>query len=289
MKRALATLAIGEPYRQRFAAHAAPTFRAYAKAHGLSLVVLDRRIDDSDLGRGRSPAWQKCLLFTHPGLRRHDQVLWLDADIVIHPDAPNVFDDVPPGILGAVEQFSSPTPGEYAAAQARTRRHLAALGLAAPDDATPQAFYRHYGIEDGPDAVVQTGVLVLTPEVHGPAMAAAYAEQRRPDSRAMLFEMRPLSYHLLRSGPTRWLDPRFNALWATSLVTRYPFLMDPAFLAAYRDRPDLLARLKAACLQTVRDEAYFLHFAGVGEDMPYLLPLKDIHDVRGGEAAFRRR
>ena len=265
---------IGESYRQRFAACAAPSFRAYAKAHGLSLVVVDQLLDASPRGRSRSPAWQKCLLFEHPKLRACEQVLWLDADVVIRPNAPNVFDAVPPGVLGAVEQFSSPTPDAYAAALAKTRRYLAAQGLNAPHDATPQDFYRHYGIEDGPDAAAQTGMLVLTPQVHGPAMAAAYAEDRRPDSRDMLFEMRPLSYHLLRSGPVRWLDPRFNALWATSLVLHYPFLMDPTFLAACRDRPELLARLKDACLQAAADDAFFLHFAGVGEDMRYLLPAK---------------
>lgn len=270
MKRALATLVVGEPCRQRFAQYAAPTFRAYAKAHGLSLVVVDRLIDASDLGRGRSPAWQKCLLFRHPRLRDCDQVLWLDADIAIQPAAPDVFADVPLGTLGAVEQFSSPTPAAYAAALDKTRRYLAAQGLDAPTDDTPQAFYRHYGFPDGPDAVVQTGVLVLTPQAHGPAMEAAYQETRRPDSRAMLFEMRPLSYHLLGSGPVRWLDPRYNALWATALVNHYPFLMDPAFQAAGRACPELMTRLKAACLRTAASDAHFLHFAGVGQDMPYL-------------------
>jgi hypothetical protein len=272
MKRALATLVVGQTCRQRFAARAAASFRAYAKAHGLSLVVLDRLIDDSPRGRARSPAWQKCLLFEHPRLRACDQVLWLDADIVLHPAAPDVFSEVPVGTLGAVEQFTSPTARDYAAARERIRRHLAGQGLAQPDDDTPQAFYRHYGLDNGPDAVVQTGVMVLTPEAHAPAMAAAYAEDRRPDSRAMLFEMRPLSYHLLRAGPVRWLDPRYNTLWATALANRYPFLMDQAFLNACRDRPDILARLKAACIGAVFDDAYFLHFAGVGEDMAFLPP-----------------
>ncbi|OLN26092.1 hypothetical protein DVDV_2890 [Desulfovibrio sp. DV] len=272
MKRALATLVVGDRYRQDFAEHAAPTFRAYAKAHGLSLVVLDRLIDASPRGASRSPAWQKCLLFDHPKLRACDQVLWLDADIIIHPNAPDAFDGVPPGTLGAVEQFSSPSREAYAAALEKTRRHLARNGLTAPDDSTPEAFYRHYGYSDGPSAVVQTGAMVLTPEAHGPAMAAAYAEDGRPDSRDMLFEMRPLSYHLLRSGPVRWLDPRFNALWATALCNHYPFLMDPAFLTACRERPDILARLKAACIKTVHDDAYFLHFAGSSQDMRYVLP-----------------
>ena len=270
MKRALATLVVGETCRKRFAAHAAESVRAYAKAHGLALVVLDTLIDDSPRGRSRSPAWQKCLLFNVPKLRACDQVLWLDADIAIAPGAPDVFDGVPPGTLGAVEQFSSPTPADYAASQAATRRRLAAIGASLAEDDTPQAFYSHYGFEDGPDAVVQTGVMVLTPEAHGPAMAAAYAEARRPDSRSMLYEMRPLSYHLLQNGPVAWLDPRFNALWATNLANHYPFLMDPAFLAACRDRPDILARLKAGCVAAALARAHFLHFAGAAEDMAFL-------------------
>lgn len=270
MKRAIATLVVGETCRKRFAAHAAESVRAYAKAHGLALVVLDKLIDDSPRGRSRSPAWQKCLLFDVPKLRTRDQVLWLDADIAVAPGAPDVFDGVPPGTLGAAEQFSCPTPADYAAAQATMRRHLEAAGATLPDDSDPAAFYRHYGFKDGPAAVAQTGVLVLTPEAHGPAMAAAYAEDRRPDSRSMLYEMRPLSYHLLRSGPVAWLDPRFNVLWATTLANHYPFLMDPAFMAACRDRPDILARLKAGCVAAALARAHFLHFAGAAEDMVFL-------------------
>lgn len=270
MHRALATLVVGDAYRRRFADIAAPTFRAYAKAHGLSLVVLDRLIDDSPLGRSRSPAWQKCLLFRHPRLRACRQVLWVDADIVINPAAPSAFEDVPPGTFAAVDHFASPTPEAFAAAYRKTRRYLADNGLHAPDDATPGDFYRNYGFAEGPDRVAQTGVMVLSPEAHGPAMEAAYQERRREDGREMLFEMRPLSHHLLRSGPTRWLDPRFNAIWATALVNHYPFLMDKAFLTAFRERPELYARLKAACLSTVYDASYFLHFAGTGEDMAAL-------------------
>ena len=270
MKRAIATLVIGEACRKRFVAYAAEGVRAYAKAHGLALVVLDKRIDDSPRGRSRSPAWQKCLLFDVPKLRACDQVLWLDADIAVAPGAPDVFDGLPPGTLGAVEQFSSPTPADYAAAQAATRRHLEAAGATLPDDGDAPAFYRRYGFPDGPSTVVQTGVMVLSPEAHGPAMAAAYAEDRQPDSRPMLYEMRPLSYHLLQSGPVAWLDPRFNALWATTLANHYPFLMDPAFLAACRGRPDILARLKAGCVAAALARAHFLHFAGAAEDMVFL-------------------
>ena len=273
MKRALVTLVVGDAYRRRFAEHAAPTFRAYAKAHGLSLVVLDRLLDDSALGRSRSPAWQKCLIFRHPRIRAFDQVLWLDADSIINPAAPSVFDGVPVEAFAAVDQFASPSPGGFAAAARKVHRHLARHGLEAPDDATPERFYANYGFCDGPDRVVQTGVLVLSPEAHAPAMEAAYLEQRREDCRAMLFEMRPLSYHLLRESPAvRWLDPRFNTLWATALVNHYPFLMDAAFLAAFRERPDLLARVKSRCIAALFGDAYFLHFAGAGDDMTAFRP-----------------
>jgi len=273
MKRALVTLVVGDAYRRRFAEQAAPTLRAYAKAHGLSLVVLDRLLDDSDLGRSRSPAWQKCLIFRHPKVASFDQVLWLDAGIIVNSSAPSAFDDVPVEALAAVDQFASPSPEAFAAAVVKTRRHLARHGLEAPDDATPTRFYENYGYADGPDRVAQTGVLVLSPEAHAPALEAAYLERRREDSRTMLFEMRPLSYHLLREGgPVRWLDPRFNALWATALVNHYPFLLDAAFMAAFRERPDLLARVKSRCLSALFEDSYFLHFAGTADDMRAFRP-----------------
>lgn len=272
MKRALVTLVVGDRYRKLFADHAAPTFQAYARAHGLTLVVLDRLLDDSPLGRGRSPAWQKCLIARHPRVRACGQVLWCDADAVINPAAPSAFDGVPAEAFGAVEHFSSPTPEAFAAAAAATRRYRERHGITAPGDATPAEFYRHYGFSDGPDAVVQTGVLVLSPEAHGPILETAYRETRRPDSRDMLFEMRPLSYHLLRQSPARWLDARFNTLWATALVSHYPFLMDQGFATAFRERPDLFARLKAQCVAACLDAAYFLHFAGVADDMRVFRP-----------------
>lgn len=267
MKRALVTLVLGDRYAKRFAACAAPPLRAYAKAHGLSLIVLDRLLDASDRGARRSPAWQKCLIHRHPRVRACGQVAWIDADMVVNPAAPNVFDAVSPETFGAVDALASPSPEAQAAAQAKIRAYLAANGLAGPDDATPEAFYRGYGYAAGPDRVVQTGLLVLTPEAHGPVLEAAYAEDRRPDSREMLFEMRPLSWHLLTRSPVTWLDPRFNAVWATALFNHYPFLADPAFRAAFGDRPDLYALLKARCIAATYADAYCLHFAGTADDM----------------------
>jgi hypothetical protein len=270
MKRALVSLVVGDAYKRRFAAVAAAPLRAYAKTHGLALVVLDRLLDDSECGRARSPAWQKCLIFRHERLRACEQVAWLDADIVVRPGAPSVFEGVSPETFGAADHFASPTPEAFTLAAAAIRAYQRRFGIEAAEEATAGEFYARYGFADGPDKAVQTGVLVLTPEVHGPLLEAAYRENRRPDGREMLFEMRPLSWHLLRGSAVTWLDPRFNAVWATALFTRYPFLADPAFQAAWRDRPDLFAQLKARCLDAWGDEAYFLHFAGTASDMDAL-------------------
>ncbi len=267
MKRALVTLVCGDAYKARFASRVAPHLRAYAKAHGLSLVVLDRLLDVSPLGRDRSPAWQKCLVLRHPTLRACDQVAWIDADMLPRPDAPNVFDGVAAETFGAVDQLQSPTPETYALAAANIRAYHVRHGVTGCADDTPQAFYGRYGFDAFPDRIVQTGLLVLTPELHGPLLERAYLEQRQPDSREMLFEMRPLSWHLLAGSLVTWLDPRFNTLWATALFAHYPFLADPAFQAACGDRPGFFTALKARCLDAAYAASYFLHFAGTAADM----------------------
>src|SRR5262249_6428174 len=53
-------------------------------------------------GQSRSPAWQKLLLGRAPVPQRYEQVAWIDPDVLINAaKAPNLFEHVPPGKIGA--------------------------------------------------------------------------------------------------------------------------------------------------------------------------------------------
>ena len=66
-----------------------PTWQAFCDRHGYQLVVLHEPLDTSLRAIGRSMAWQKLICHEHPRLQGFDQLIWLDADIVVNPSAPD--------------------------------------------------------------------------------------------------------------------------------------------------------------------------------------------------------
>nr|QQZ51820.1 hypothetical protein JKL49_13545 [Phenylobacterium glaciei] len=77
-------------------------WQAYADRHGFDLIGIAHRPDMSPRGQARSPAWQKLLVLDQPWSAAYDRIVWIDADIVIAGDAPNILREVPdPTKIGA--------------------------------------------------------------------------------------------------------------------------------------------------------------------------------------------
>ena len=106
---ALVTLTLGDKYQMLWDDVCAPSWRRYAKRHGYDIVVIDQPLDTSARARVRSAAWQKCLVLKPEIAGSYDRVVWLDADIVINPNAPPITDGVPLEKIGAIDEFVFPS------------------------------------------------------------------------------------------------------------------------------------------------------------------------------------
>lgn len=89
---ALVTLTIG-PLYERLARLTHPYFRRYAARHNLSFVVITQPFIEG------APHFQK--LACHDILGDHERLIFVDTDVLIAPDAPNLLDIVPPDRFGA--------------------------------------------------------------------------------------------------------------------------------------------------------------------------------------------
>lgn len=92
MKNAVVTIAIG-PEFERIAELTHPTMRAYAAKIGADFVVLDKK----ELAV-TSPHFEKFRLYHL--LNKYNRIIYLDTDMVVRPDCPNLFDTVPYNKLG---------------------------------------------------------------------------------------------------------------------------------------------------------------------------------------------
>lgn len=96
LSKAIVSMAFGKDW-WRLAATSFPTFEAYADSIGADFLVLSsRRYND------RHVHWEKLRLFEI--LIRYERVMWVDADAVIRPDAPSVFEIVPEDAFGAFDE-----------------------------------------------------------------------------------------------------------------------------------------------------------------------------------------
>lgn len=270
--KAIVSLVLGELYQNRFRRQCYANWKSYASRHGLDLIVFEEPLDDSARAKSRSPAWQKCLAVTDDRVRHYEQVAWIDSDILISPTAPNIFDAVPAETVGAVADFAYPSPEEYRLRLTAMEHRWRAQGTTIVSALTPHAYYEAFGLP-GLDHVAQTGVIVLSPEFHRDIFRGVYAQYEDRGSAAFHYEMRPLSYEVVRSGRVTWLNPRFNMVISFGLPDQYlndlttPYsLLDRVGVKAELPLSQRQRRMKGAYRALFRD-SYFLHFAGRQHEM----------------------
>ena len=91
MKKAVVTLTIG-PKFEALATLTHPTLKAYADRIGADFIVL------SDMITCNQPHWSKLLLYDL--LPDYDRIIFLDTDILVRDDCPDLTEIVPPDKLG---------------------------------------------------------------------------------------------------------------------------------------------------------------------------------------------
>ena len=104
MIKAIVTLATGV-YQELWEAYARPTWQAFCDRQGYELVALHEPLDTSPRAAGRSMAWQKLICHEHPRLQGVDQLIWLDADIVVNPGAPDPLLEADPEKINGCLEF----------------------------------------------------------------------------------------------------------------------------------------------------------------------------------------
>lgn len=273
--KAIVTLAIGQRFIKMWQGLCKVNWQNYADKHGYDLICIDKPLDNSERAKQRSPAWQKCLILSQDFARSYERIVWIDADILINSlNAPCVVEGVPKDKVGAVKDGSL-FSGLNAELMLRRSAHYNQSDLSQE----PRDFYKSYGLPDTYEEVINTGVLVLSPQNHRNVLEMVYynyEEKGRPELNA---ENRPLSYELLKNDQIHWLDPRFNVNWYDYLILHYPFLLSPIESPESLEQKTLENRIDnhlrwlvrnigaKLCATTAFMNSFFLHFAGGYPDM----------------------
>ena len=103
MKEAIVTAAIGEKYQQiKELTHSSISF--YAEKIEADFIVLDNE-------NKQNPHWNKFKLYKL--LQKYDRILWLDSDLIIREDCPDLFSIIPYDKIGLFEEGRFVSREEY--------------------------------------------------------------------------------------------------------------------------------------------------------------------------------
>lgn len=250
---AIVTLAIGEQHLADWKKYCAADWQAYAHNCGYDLIVVTEPIDRSPRAAARSPSWQKCLVLGQDFARSYRQIVLLDSDIAINAQAaPRITEQVPPERIGGVISGSHLHEDLRVVLlnRLRQREYAYQRGLAHWQQ-DQNGIYWKCGLGHLEAGIVQGGVLVANPALHGELFQLVYSTGYERETRG--FEQIPLSHAILSSGQFQAIDTRFNSVFFETAAVHYPYLLNKN-AAGY----DELAR-QAVVAQYLNN--FFLHFA----------------------------
>ena len=268
MSRAIVTLAVGERCFRPWHRYLLPGWRLWCEQHHYALVVFDQLIDTTSVGRSRSPAWQKLLAMSSPELRQFDQVLWLDADVMLTPWAPDPLETHHPALVGMARDDGSPMASQPAWFKSVWSEVLkGSLGSAAPDGPAPFSYFDLWGFNGRQRPLFNTGVIAFSPRDHADLFLSIYNQWSDGGSGA-LYEMVPINLELQQRRLLQDLDSRYNRLFG---VHHAVWRVTPSAYQRWQGIPELDRLDLRRFAEHLAASSFAIHFAGAHGLMDQLL------------------
>lgn len=255
----ISTIAIGEEYYNSWEKCALPTWIEYCKINRLGLVVFDQDLISSDKKEWKKATWQKMLIgetMIKEGVDA-DNICYLDSDILINRNAPNIFEHYDSTTIGLTSiRKNLPFPLDEVQRRLAFLRHICYDESYPLDSALFMSLEQLYGFHSLPVQADEAcmGLIVFNVANHTQLMRSWFDKyDRNVQSVTNGGDQTHINYEIQNWGKVSWLDYRFQAIWPYEMAWKYPFLYD------YGRQDENLIR---KCIEAALYQNHFLHFAG---------------------------
>ena len=267
MRKALVSLAVGDRCFGPWSRYLHANWSAWCNRHGYDLIVFESLLDSSSLGVRRSPAWQKLLAMSSPSLQGYDRALWLDADVLICPDAEDPFQHEMPGLISMARDVGSPLAheplwfkNEWSRILSCSLQHNHHSSIPSSLFSDPEFFsyFALWGINQFSRPLFNTGFIAFSPHLHSSMFADIY--HHWPDGGpGALYEMIPVNLELAQRRLIHEIPARFNQLAG---VHHAVWSFKPYQVQAMHHMPEQYILTSNEFLLQLMHVSSFLHFAG---------------------------
>lgn len=258
----IVTLCIGQKYLDIWERNCQRLWTLYCQRNGFGLVVFDAELDHnaSENILYKKATWQKYLIpdqLKRSGLA-YDKILFLDADILINPYAPNIFSMCPAGRIGVVSKRNLPYPYEQVLrriALYRSTYYSSEYPLDSSLFISLKNLYEYHQLTPQSDEFCAG--LLLFDELTAPTISSVYQlYDRGVKSITNDGDQTHANYVIQSSGTSFFLDYSFQALWVYEMALFYPYLYPLV------DKYSINSKAFYEAIYSCLSRHHFLHFAG---------------------------
>jgi hypothetical protein len=232
MKVLLVTIAVGDKYLKEYKSLFYESQKRYAAKHGYDFKVITEFLGKT-IKHASTVSFNKVLVCSQEWSSDYDFIVFVDADILINPDAPAIHSCMDYGnCIGIVDEYSQPSKERRLNIQRRMGWETSAVD-----------YYKLCGFDIQTGMVFNSGVLVLQPKIHGNFLQniyETYVSKSISHSRGFHFEQSCIGYEIQKANMYKILDNKFNAVWALTKLDNIENISLNKFFA----------------------DNYFTHFAG---------------------------
>lgn len=250
MKKALVTFAIGDRYKAEFELFR-PSFERYCKRHNWDLIVLEKPLEPTD--DKRFIICQKLLINCQPWSKDYDVIVWADSDM---------------WFTDACPELPTPSPGKIGICKEGVLGHKCLFDTVKNRRSwgTEQEYYTKYGLSDGPDWLINAGLMVfrtdfdVLPFYNGLKEFYKSVPERAPDGTLNHYDQPWLGWKFYQDNCYEFLDWRLDVVWPNYRAM---------FVEPYSRPDDLLVPM-----YNLMDFAWSIHFTD-REDIDVLLFIRE--------------
>ena len=165
MKVLLVTIAIGQQYLKEYELLFKESQQNYAKKQGYDFKVITDFLDKDKNNMYKSTiSFNKILVCNQEWSNNYDFIIFIDADILININSPPLHNYIDyKNCIGIVDEYSQPT---------KERRIQIQKRMGWESNATD--YYKLCDLDIQTDMVLNSGVLVLQPKLHGTFLQKIY-------------------------------------------------------------------------------------------------------------------
>jgi hypothetical protein len=232
MKVLLITIAIGQKYLSEYYKLFYDSQRNYAIKNGYDFKVVTNFLDEN-ISHTNTIFFNKILVCSQEWSNNYDFIIFIDADILININSPPIHNIVEyNNLIGIVDEYSQPSNERRLKIQKKMGWEVSA-----------RDYYKLAELDIETEKVLNTGVLVMQPKIHGNFLKKiydTYVIKSKTHTRGFHYEQSCIGYEIQKANLYKIIDNKFNAIWGLTKIDNI-------------DNIDL---------ETYFNENYFIHFAG---------------------------